>query len=149
MGRETRRPAPSEYDRWTFRAIPTTLRGLPPKPRYGKARDALYREKLLPTKAAFTTYAQRDQRPNVRVEMQVPLAWWDSSVGINEHVLKTVFTGFDTASVSLARWPTPFPPLAETTTGGLEKMHQPREATSKASNAVTVNRHEGAMRARP
>lgn len=163
MGRETRRPEPNEYDRWTFRAILTVLRCLPPKTRYGKARDALYKEKLLPTKnkwaygsllealgliglldtsehpgmaTAFTTYAQRDQRPNARVEVQAPLAWWDSSIGLNKHVLKTVFAGFDIASVSLARRPTPAPPLAETTTGGLEKMRQPREATPKTSNAA-------------
>ena len=163
MARERHRPAPNEYDRWTFRAILTVLRGLPPGTRYAKARDALHREKLLPTKnkwaygslletmgliglldtqehpgmaTTFTTYRQRDERPDVRVEVQAPLAWWDSSCGVNEAVLKNVFSEFDCSSVSLDTRPDPVPPLVETTTGGLEKMRVPRPKAPKTSETA-------------
>ncbi|MEK3824133.1 MULTISPECIES: hypothetical protein [Paenibacillus] len=140
-------PVPNEYDRWTLRAVLTVLRNLPPKTRYSKAADALKKEQLLPTKkvyvyrelletlaligildtpeqpgmiTAFTSYAERDKRPNTRVEVQAPLAWWDSSVGINEHNLNLIFGEFDCSDVSLENKPEPNPLASETVIGAFE-----------------------------
>lgn len=93
----------------------TVIRHMPPKSRYSKVRDSLHVEKLLPASqkgtvcsllealalagildtpdhpgmaTRFTTYQERDLRPSVRVEVQAPLAWWNSSIGINETALK-------------------------------------------------------------
>lgn len=163
MAKAAERPLPNEYDRWIFRAILTVIRSLPPKVRYSKVRDLLHKEKLLPTRhkwvygslleslaligvldtkeypgmaTEFTSYIQRDQRPNVRVEAQAPLAWWDSSIGINEEVLKRVFSGCDCSSVSLDQRPEPIPPLMDTWTGALEKIRRPRAKVPKASPAA-------------
>ncbi|WFR60356.1 hypothetical protein P9222_17220 [Paenibacillus amylolyticus] len=146
-------PLPNEYDRWIFRAVLTVLRELPPKTRYSKAALALKKERLLPTQntyayrdlletlaligildtpehpgmiTEFTSYIQRDQRPNVRVEVQAPLAWWDSSIGINENNLNQIFHDFDPSSVSLADKPEESPPVKETVLGALEKMRSAR-----------------------
>lgn len=140
-------PAPTEYDRWTLRAVLTVLRNLPPKTRYSKAADALKKAQLLPSKkiyvyrdllemlaltgildtpeqpgmvTAFTSYAERDKRPNTRVEVQAPLAWWDSSFGINEQNLSRIFSEFNCNDVSLEHRPEPNPPANETVIGTFE-----------------------------
>lgn len=127
-----KRPVPTEYDMWTFRAILTVIRLAPPRTKYGRLRDALHKEKLLPTSSKwvyshlleamalmgildtekypgmlteYTTYVKRDERPSVRVEVQAPLAWWDSSIGINEAALKTIFPDMDCSSVDLTNRP--------------------------------------------
>ncbi|PQP82287.1 hypothetical protein C0Q44_20955 [Paenibacillus sp. PCH8] len=153
-------PVPNEYDRWTFRAVLTVLRALPPKTRYSKAALALKKERLLPTQKEyayrdlletlaligildtpdhpgmieeFTSYIQRDERPNVRVEVQAPLAWWDSTIGINEDNLTKIFNDFDLTDVSLEERPDQSPPLKETISGALEKKRSVRGKVPKAS----------------
>ncbi len=153
-------PIPNEYDRWTFRAVLTVLRELPPKTRYSKAAVALKKERLLPTQkeyayrdlletlaligildtpehpgmiTEFTSYMQRDARPNVRVEVQAPLAWWDSSVGINENNLNKIFHDFDLNNISLADKPDESPALKDTILGALEKKRSVRGKVPKAS----------------
>ncbi|MFX3646409.1 MAG: hypothetical protein ACE3K2_02905 [Paenibacillus sp.] len=153
-------PIPNEYDRWTFRAVLTVLRELPPKTRYSKAAAALKKQRLLPTQkeyayrdlletlalmgildtpehpgmiTEFTSYIQRDERPNVRVEVQAPLAWWDSSVGINENNLNKIFHDFDLSNISLADKPEESPPVKETILGALEKMRSVRGKVPKPS----------------
>ncbi|WP_338540050.1 hypothetical protein [Paenibacillus tundrae] len=153
-------PVPNEYDRWTFRAVLTVLRTLPPKTRYSKAAALLKKEGLLPTKTeyvyrnlletlaligildtpehpglitAFTSYRERDQRPNVRVEVQAPLAWWDSSVGVNEENLARLFHDFDRRNVLLEEKPAQSPPLDETMLGQLVKRKIVRSKVPKAS----------------
>jgi len=155
------RPQVSEYDRWTFRAILTVIRNLPPQTRYSKVREALYKEKLLPIKkqwaytslletlaligvldtpdypglaTVFTTYKKREERPSPRMETQAPLAWWDSSIGVNEQILKTIFSDFDCSSVEIdEQRPSQVPPLVETVTGALEKQRLPRAKVPKSS----------------
>lgn len=156
------RPVPTEYDIWTFRAILTVIRSMPPGTRYGRVRDALCRERLLPTAdrrlygslletlaligildtgeypgmaKEFTTYAKRDMRPSVRVEVQAPLAWWDSSVGINEENLKMLFPETDCSPVSLENRPAAIPPPDRTLTGKLEKKRLPRQRIPKSPDA--------------
>lgn len=156
------RPMPVGYDVWTFRAILSVIRTMPPKSRYSKVRDALWKEKLLPTSkrwaygslletlaflgilgtegypgmaVAFTTYQKREERPNVRVEVQAPLAWWDSSIGIQEGVLAKLFPRIDTSPVDLAERPVPIPPLCQTVTGFLEKKRMPRKTYPKSPDA--------------
>lgn len=153
-----KRPIPTEYDWWTFRAVLTVIRSMPPKTRYSKVRDALCKEKLLPSSkkwvygklleslaligildtenypgmiTKYTTYKMRDERPNVRVEVQAPLAWWDSSIGINEAAMKKIFPTADCSSVDLTARPTPIPSLSETVTGQLEKKRSPRQKKEK------------------
>lgn len=156
------RPMPIDYDVWTFRAILTVIRSMTPKSRYSKVRDALWKEKLLPTSkkwaygrlletlaflgildtedypgmaVAFTTYQKREERPNVRVEVQAPLAWWDSSIGIHESVLEKIFPRIDTSPVDLAERPVPMPPLCRTVTGFLEQKRMPRKTYPKSPDA--------------
>lgn len=156
------RPVPTGYDIWTFRAILTVIRSLPPKARYSKARDELCRERLLPSSSKwvygslletlaligvldtedypgmatqFTTYHRRDDRPSPRVEPQAPLAWWNSSIGVNEAVLKGIFPTLDCSSVSLENRPPAIPPLTQTVTGGLEKRKLPRRTFPKSPDA--------------
>ena len=162
MAKHESRPVPTAYDLWTFRAILTVIRQTPPKSRYSKVRDALQKEKLLPTSpkenycslleslaltgildtpdhpgmaAKFTTYLERDQRPSVKVEVQAPLAWWDSSVGINETALHQIFSGIDCSSVSLADRPMPVPPLSQTITGALAQIRTPRKRLPSSPDA--------------
>jgi hypothetical protein len=147
------RPQPTDYDKWIFRAVLTVLRELPPKTRYSKAIPELKKAGLLPSTSRyvygnllevlgllgvldtaehpgmatrFTTYRERDQRPSARVEVQAPLAWWDSSVGVNEATVKMLFSGLDTSSVDLAARPEPDPPLRGTVTGALAKLRVPK-----------------------
>ena len=156
------RPVPTEYDRWTFRAIVTAIRQAPPKTRYSKMREILYKRKLLPaadkwvyssllevlalmgildTKehpgmaARYTTYAQRDQRPSVRVEVQAPLAWWNSSAGINAVALNRLFSQFDTSPVDWEHRPEPMPPEAKTMVGSLKGRRLPRPRVPKSPDA--------------
>lgn len=138
------RPEPTEYDVWALRALLTTLRTLPPRTRPSKAREALKRTGVLPTSSAWpyqsvleelalvgvvataerpgmverwTTYAERDQRPSVRVEVQAPLAWWSSDHGLREGVVEQVFGHLGAASVDLdGPRPTPVPERAATAT---------------------------------
>jgi hypothetical protein len=153
-------PAPTEYDRWTFRALLTTLRSLPPRTRPGNAALALKKEKLLPTGSlyayrelletlalmgildteaypgmatAFTSYLKRDERPGIRVEIQAPLAWWDSSIGVNSRNLARLFGDYDCSDVSLTDRPEPRPDKKETVTGALENRKAPRAKAPKAS----------------
>lgn len=153
-------PIPNEYDRWTLRAVLTVLRELPPKTRYSKAAIAHKKERLLPTQkeyayrdlletlaligildtsehpgmiTEYTTYIQRDERPNVRVEVQAPLAWWDSSVGINENNLNKIFHDFDLTNISLADKPEENPTVKDTILGALEKKRSVRGKVPKAS----------------
>lgn len=151
---------PTDHDRWALQAVLTVLRGLPPKQRYSKARDALHAAKILPTRAAaqevleelalvgvladpehpgmlteFTRYDVRDARPDVRVEVQAPLAWWSSEVGVNEDVLSEAFPGFEVASVDLdAPRPAPQPAKNKTLTGAL--VTRVRALTPKAAPAA-------------
>ncbi|MBR2564948.1 MAG: hypothetical protein IKE29_10015 [Paenibacillus sp.] len=151
-------PAPTEYDRWTLRAVLTVLRNLPPKTRYSKAAEALKKAQLLASKkiyvyrdlletlalagildtpeqpgmiTAFTSYAERDKRPNTRVEVQAPLAWWDSSVGINEGNLSRIFGDLDCSDVLIVDKdkPEPNPPASETVIGAFESR---RSVATKA-----------------
>lgn len=148
------RPKPTEYDIWIFRAILTVIRNMPQKARYSKVRDALHKERLLPASdkyiygslletlaligvldtedypgmiTKFTTYHKRDERPSVRVEVQAPLAWWDTSIGINETALKKIFANIDCSSVSLTDRPITTPLLEQTVTGILRKKRLPRK----------------------
>lgn len=148
-----KRPTPTEYDIWTFRAILTIIQLAPPGTRYSKMRDILWGERLLPTRqkhvygslleslaliglldtgeypgmsTQFTTYLKRDERPSVRVEVQAPLAWWDSAIGINESTLKKIFPHIDCSPIDLSQRPEAIPPLSETITGKLEKKRLPR-----------------------
>lgn len=152
-------PVPTEYDLWTFRAVLTVIRQMPPKSRYSKVRDVLHREKLLPTSSKykcsslleilaligildtdaypgmateFTTYHKRDERPNVRVEVQAPLAWWDSSIGINEGNLQSLFGWMDCSSVSLAERSEEIPERLQTLTEALERKRLPRSVIPKS-----------------
>lgn len=128
-------PVPSEHDRWVLRAVLTVLRTLPAGKGYGVARMELKRHRLLGTTAVhaygglleelalvgvvatadhpglarrWSDYVERDQRPNDRVEVQGPLAWWRSSDGLREDVVREVFADFDTGDVDLdAPRPTP------------------------------------------
>jgi len=153
-------PIPNDYDRWTLRAVLTVLRELPPKTRYSKAAIALKKERLLPTQkeyayrdlletlaligildtpehpgmiTEYTTYIQRDARPNVRVEVQAPLAWWDSSVGINENNLNKIFHDFDLTNISLSDKPEENPTVKDTILGALEKKRIVRGKVPKKS----------------
>lgn len=156
------RPTPTAYDLWTFRAILTVIRQMPAGSRYSKVRDALHREKLLPASrkgtacsllealalagildtpdhpgmaARFTSYQERDIRPSIRVEAQAPLAWWDSSMGINETALKKIFGAIDCSSVSLTDRPTPDPLLSRTITGSLQKQRFPHRRLPSSPDA--------------
>lgn len=153
-------PTPNEYDRWILRAILTVLRSLPANTRYSKAAQALKKARLLPTRSEyayrdlletlgligildttdypgmateFTSYQKRDQRPNIRVEVQAPLAWWDSSIGINETTLARIFGDFDLTNVPLDDRPQQLPDLKETILGAWEHKKKPRAKVPKAS----------------
>ena len=157
-------PVPTTYDLWTFRAILSVIRSMPAKSRYSKVRDALYKERLLPTSrkwvygslletlaligildtddypgmaTQFTTYQKRDMRPSIRVEVQAPLAWWDSSIGINEMTLKKIFPQIEPSPVSLTDRPAPIPPLSQTLTGQLERKRKKYQILPKSPDAGT------------
>ncbi|MCM1064868.1 MAG: hypothetical protein NC420_10445 [Eubacterium sp.] len=162
MAKAKERPVPTAYDLWTFRAVLTVIRNMPSGSRYSKVREALHKEKLLPLSskgkcqsllevlaligildtpehpgmiARFTTYKERDLRPLVRVEAQAPLAWWDSSAGVNEAALEKIFRETDCSSVSLADRPAPIPPLSETVIGRLAQKKKPRKRLPASPDA--------------
>lgn len=163
MAKVTQKPKPTEYDCWTFRAILTIIRNSPPKTRYSKLRDSLKKENLLPTKdiyvyehlleslaligvldtptqpgmiTKFTTYKERDQRPNTRVEVQAPLAWWDSTIGINEINLEKIFSAFDCSSILLTNRPEPNPKINETIIGRLDRAKVVRSSIPAKSRTA-------------
>lgn len=148
MQKMGKRPKPNAYDLWTFRAILTVIRSMPPRTRYSKVRDALHKEKLLPTRekwvygelleafaligildtkeypgmaTQFTTYKKRDERPGEGSEAQAPLAWWNTSIGIHKENLEKLFSEVDCSSVDLTDRPIPEVPLPETITGQLKR----------------------------
>lgn len=162
MEKAGQRPFPTAYDLWVFRAILTVIRHMPPDSRYSRVRDALQKEKLLPVSqkwlygslleilaltgildtpehpgmaTRFTTYQERDIRPSVRVEVQAPLAWWSSSIGINETALKMIFGELDCSSVSLTDRPAPIPPLSQTVSGRLSKVKSARKRLPTSPDA--------------
>jgi hypothetical protein len=160
LANEKQVPTPTEYDIWTFRAILTVLRSLPPETRYSKAAPILKKVALLPTKnkfaytdlletlaliglldtedypgmaTSFTSYKKRDERPNTRVEVQAPLAWWNSSIGINNGTLISIFKLFDSSDVVLEDRPQPQPELKQTLIGALEYKRLPTVKGPKTS----------------
>ncbi|MET1078880.1 MAG: hypothetical protein ABWY06_12765 [Pseudomonas sp.] len=111
-------PVPSERDTWVFHQLLELLRGLPAAARYSKAREAIKASGLLAVNTParcetllaalafigvletpehpglftrFTSSSERDMRPNVRVEVPGPLAWWSSDHGLNEALLERLF----------------------------------------------------------
>lgn len=153
-------PNPTEYDRWTFRALLTVIRSLPPETRYSKAAPILKKAALLPTKnkfaysdlletlaliglldtedypgmaTSFTSYKKRDERPNTRVEVQAPLAWWNSSIGINNGTLTSIFKQYDSSDVVLENRPQPQPEVKHTLIGALEQKRLPTVKAPKSS----------------
>ena len=142
------RPTPTTYDRWALGAIRAVLRGLPAGTRYAAAAKAITSARILrgvgtavnvlenlalmgvlapadrPGMAErYTTYRQRDQRPSTRVEVQAPLAWWDTRVGehgIRTEVFDALFGALDIPTVDLnAPRPQPVPAAKDTLDGGL------------------------------
>lgn len=159
------RPEPTEYDRWALGAILAMIRSLPSGTRYSAAASAIksagiLQGERLPGKVLedlaligvlapethpgmwerFTTHRERDQRPTVRVEVQGPLAWWDSSVGdhgVRSEVFEAVFGSLDIPAVDLdAMRPAPSPAPKETLPGGLaarERAFTPKQPKAPAS----------------
>lgn len=159
------RPEPTEYDRWALGAIVAVIRTLPVGSRYTAAAQAITVAKILPDKQAvhavlealaligvlattdrpgmwekFTTYRERDQRPNIKVEVQAPLAWWDTSVGdggVRAEVLDAVFGPLHIPTVDLAApRRAPLPERTDTLTGGLRarvRKLTPRSAQTPGS----------------
>lgn len=111
-------PRPDEHDAWALHSVLELLRDLPPGTRYSAARKALKDAKLLSANTPYrcettlealsfasviedpehpglltgwTTAAERDQRPNIRVEVSAPLAWWNSDHGVNAAVVERLF----------------------------------------------------------
>jgi hypothetical protein len=142
------RPEPTEHDRWALGAILAVLRTLPSGTRYSAAAKAVSSARILRgTRTAvdvledlalvgvlappghpglaerFTTYLERDQRPTVRVEVQAPLAWWDTGVGshgVRVEVFEELFGGLGIPVVDLdAPRPSPRPAAKDTIDGGL------------------------------
>ena len=142
------RPEPTEYDRWALGALRTVLRSLPAATRYSAGAKAIAAAKILrgahtptavledlalvgvlapPTHPGmaerFTSYRERDARPNQRVEVQAPLAWWDSNVGqhgVRAEYFDMLFGGLDIPTVSLdAPRPVPLPAAKDSLDGGL------------------------------
>lgn len=156
-------PLPTEYDRWALAKSFDIIKNLPPKTRYSKAAKALKEAALLPSNAihahvsllesltiigvlatpeypgmltAFTSYIKRDERPNIRVEVQAPLAWWNSSYGVCEDVADKVFGHLHLERIALSCRPAAHPPLTETRTGALARRRPPKETAPKASAAA-------------
>ncbi|QYN25111.1 hypothetical protein [Amycolatopsis sp. DSM 110486] len=70
----------------------------------------------------WSDYVERDQRPNDRIEVQGPLAWWRSSDGLREDVVHEVFADFDVESLDLdAPRPAPDPLPGATIVAGVGK----------------------------
>ncbi len=154
-------PIPTKYDLWTLSAIFDVLRKLPPRTRYSRAAQILKKARLLPSNndyayqsllealaivgilatpeypgmlTKFTNYRDRDTRPNIRVEVQAPLAWWDSSCGIQQDVFDAVFGHLHLSVVdATGKRPTPEPALAETLTGAFERRRTSKHVFTKTS----------------
>ncbi|QWF15925.1 hypothetical protein [Lysobacter capsici] len=113
-------PQPSEHDAWTFHSVLELLAGLLAGSRYSVARKQLKAARLLSANTvyrcestlealsfisvienaehpglltAWTSAVERDQRPNIRVEVPAPLAWWSADDGINTAVVERLFGG--------------------------------------------------------
>lgn len=111
-------PQPGEHDAWTFHSVLELLAGLPAGSRYSVARKQLKAAKLLSANTvyrcestlealsfisvienaghpglltAWTSAVERDQRPNTRVEVPAPLAWWSADDGVNNAVVERLF----------------------------------------------------------
>lgn len=165
------RPVPTEHDLWTFRAILTVLRTLPQGTSQSKARAALKQAHLLDTVAPYAVgsvleelalvgvvatasrpglaerwsdYSERDERPSVRVEVQAPLAWWSSSDGLRDHVLREVFEGLlppETLSTDVdldSPHPTPVPARGATVAAAARARERAlsRPATTSVPRSV-------------
>lgn len=142
------RVQPTEYDRWTLGAIRTIIQALPAGTRYAGAVKAIKSAKILrgthtaisvledlalagvlaaPERPGlaerFTAYVERDQRPDTRVEVQAPLAWWSTETGCNgirSEVFEQIFGTLDIPEVDLdAARPVPQPAAKDTLDGGL------------------------------
>lgn len=142
------RVEPTEYDRWALGAIRAVIQQLPPGTRYAVAAKAIKSAKILrgthttmsvledlaltgvlahPERPGlaerFTSYAERDQRPNTRVEVQSPLALWNTEVGvkgIRTEIFEQIFGLLDIPEVDLdAPRPVPQPAAKDTLDGGL------------------------------
>ncbi|MBI9114314.1 hypothetical protein [Sanguibacter suaedae] len=142
------RPGPTEHDRWALGAVLEVLATVPDGTRYAAAAKAIAAAGVLRSRRAavavledlalvgvlarpdrpgmverFTTYRERDQRPTVRVEVQAPLAWWDTTVGdhgVRRDLFDGLFGGLDVPAVSLdGPRPTPSPAAKDTIDGGL------------------------------
>jgi hypothetical protein len=113
-------PQPSDHDAWTFHSLLELLAGLSAGTRYSLARKELKAAKLLSANTVYrcestlealsfisvienaehpglltgwTSAVERDQRPNIRVEVSAPLAWWSADDGINSAVVERLFGG--------------------------------------------------------
>ncbi|MGO1071280.1 hypothetical protein [Lysobacter sp. CA199] len=122
-------PQPGEYDAWTWHSLLELLGQLPPGTRYSAARKALKDAKLLSANTVYrcestlealsfisviehaehpglltgwTRAVERDQRPNVRVEVPAPLAWWSADDGINTAAVERLFGGIGKPAVKPA-----------------------------------------------
>ena len=108
-------PQPQPHDVYTWQQLLDVLRSLPPKLRYSKVREPVAKMLGLKPHAAsswleamadcgflhvpehpglletWRSAAARDARPNVRVEVGGPLAWWQSDMGVNEALLQQCF----------------------------------------------------------
>ncbi len=111
-------PQPTPRDVWVFHQLLDLLRGLAPTNRQSHARDALKRSALLGRADKYrcstvlealatlgvletpdwpglftrwTTAVQRDERPNTRVEVPAPLAWWRAADGLNDMLVQRLF----------------------------------------------------------
>ncbi|WP_353115883.1 hypothetical protein [Microbacterium sp.] len=161
------RPSATESDRWMLGAVRAVIKDLPPQTRHARAAAAIRSAKLFPLDRyeavgfletlaligvlapperpglaeRFTTYRERDQRPNVRVEPQAPLAWWDTGVGDRgwrDDVFAQLFGFLDIPEVDLGE-PRPrlVPPAKETIPGGLSaRMRALTPASSRVVGSV-------------
>lgn len=167
----TERPQPTDYDRWALAAVFAVIRSLPVATRYSAAAKAITGARILRGRWAardvlealalvgvlappdrpglserFTTYRERDQRPTVRVEVQAPLAWWNTDVGdggIRTDIAEELFGDLGLPTVDLeGPRPTPTPPEKQTLDGGLAARvraltpRQPRASASVGSGPV-------------
>jgi hypothetical protein len=71
----------------------------------------------------------------MRVEVQAPLAWWDSSYGVCRNVAEKAFGHLRLERIDLSRRPPTHPSLAETPTGALARRRPPRAAAPKTPAA--------------
>jgi len=111
-------PPPPPRAIWVFYRLLDLVRGLPGTARYGKARSVIQKAQLLSANnryrcetvlealafigiletpahpgmfTRFTPAIERDRRPNTRVEVPAPLAWWTAGQGLNEALVTRLF----------------------------------------------------------